>query len=865
MPKQPSKKEKDVKIETYSYAGKKRRNNPPVGLVSSQTDKLNGYAKYAHDPYIDPHLSWTGKKEGQEVNVRNISLHVHERIDSTRVIRAFLKKKTESRQQQLSLFESQENVLPLGKAFEFYSHDQDWANRLIAGDSLLVMNSLLKKEGMAGEVQMVYIDPPYGIKYNSNFQPFVNKREVKDNNDADIPAEPETIKAFRDTWELGIHSYLTHLYDRLLQAKELLHETGSCFVQISDENVHHVRELMDEVFGKENFVSQLFVRKTTGAGAPSELLSPPSVGDYVIWYAKNSAKKKFRKIYIEKEYGGEGATGYKKIELANGTRMTIAEWEKQNKTKFVYNQKPEGSRTYSLDNLTSQSGGEGARFPIEFNGRTFTISRGSWKTNKAGIEKLIAKRRIDATDNNIGYVRYYDDFPYSPLVNLWTDTVGQNQFGGDKIFVVQTALSILQRCILMTTDPGDLILDPTCGSGTTAFVAEQWGRRWITCDTSRVALALSKQRLMTAYFDYYKLAHPTEGVVSGFQYKIVPHVTLKSLANDEPTQEETLLNQPHVDKSKVRVTGPFTIEALPSLRTKPFDGKEPKIATQGDEIARIGETANQTVWRDELKTSGIRATGGKMINFSRIEPMAGTRFLHAKGEIIEGLASFSDGRSGVNVAPILKSAVISFGPDYGALEQRQVEEAVNEARKLAEKPDFIIFAAFQFDPEAAKDIDQIKWPGVTILKAQMSVDLLTADLRKKRSSNQSYWLIGQPDVAVVKNKDGTYKVIVRGFDYYNPITGEIDFGDTRRIAMWMLDSDYDEQSILPEQIFFPMKDPKHDWSSLAKTLNGAVDQDLIELFTGVESLPFVPGEHKKVAVKIIDDRGIESFVIKKLE
>ena len=287
------------------------------------------------------------------------------------------------------------------------------------------------------------------------------------------------------------------------------------------------------------------------------------------------------------------------------------------------------------------------------------------------------------------------------------------------------------------------------------------------------------------------------------------------------------------------------------MRTKPFDGKEPKIATQGDEIARTGETANQTVWRDELKTSGIRATGGKVINFSRIEPMAGTRFIHASAEILD--------EKGSN-----KKAIISFGPDYGALEQRHVEEAINEARKLEDKPDFVIFAAFQFDPEAAKDIDQIKWPGVTILKAQMSVDLLTADLRKKRSSNQSYWLIGQPDVEVVKNKDGTYKVIVRGFDYYNPITGEIDFGDTRRIAMWMLDSDYDEQSILPEQIFFPMKDPKHDWSSLAKTLNGAVDLDLIELFTGVESLPFVPGEHKKVAVKIIDDRGIESFVIKNL-
>src|SRR3989344_6864847 len=838
MPKKPSKKEKEIKIEAYSHAGKKRKNNPPIGLVSSQTDKLNGYTKYAHDPYIDPHLSWAGKKEGQEVNVRNISLHVHERIDSTRVIRAFLKKKTESRQQQLSLFQSQENTLPLGKAFEFYSHDQDWTNRLIAGDSLLVMNSLIKKEGMAGEVQMVYIDPPYGIKYNSNFQPFVNKREVKDNNDADIPAEPETIKAFRDTWELGIHSYLTHLNDRLLLAKDLLNESGSCFVQISDENVHHVRELMDEVFGKENFVSQISFKKTGGLGADTL----DNVADYLVWYAKDKKKIKYRQLYQYK-LSTDGYEAYNKVEFADGSYRNMTK-EEVNDWSLV-----KDGKIFRLQIL--QSSGSGIKEqPFEYEGKIYKPSPGMhWKTDVDGLKELARAGRIVPAGNSLSYKRFIDDFPISPLINIWDDTVSGS--GMNKVYVVQTNQLVIQRCMLMTTDPGDLVIDPTCGSGTTAVLAEEWGRRWITCDTSRVATTLAKQRLMTAYFDYFKLAHPTEGVSSGFEYKTAPHITLKSIANNEQAPVEVLYDQPLVDKSKVRVTGPFTVEALPSLRTKPFDGKEPKIATQGDEIARTGETANQTVWRDELKTSGIRATGGKVINFSRIEPMAGTRFIHASAEILD--------EKGSN-----KKAIVSFGPDYGALEQRHVEEAINEARKLEDKPDFVIFAAFQFDPEAAKDIDQIKWPGVTILKAQMSVDLLTADLRKKRSSNQSYWLIGQQDVEVVKNKDGTYKVIVRGFDYYNPITGEIDFGDTRRIAMWMLDSDYDEQSILPEQIFFPMKDPKHDWSSLAKTLNGAVDLDLIELFTGVESLPFVPGEHKKVAVKIIDDRGIESFVIKNL-
>src|SRR3989338_4537967 len=833
MPKKLSKKEKEIKIEAYSHAGKKRKNNPPIGLVSSQTDKLNGYTKYAHDPYIDPHLSWAGKKEGQEVNVRNISLHVHERIDSTRVIRAFLKKKTESRQQQLSLFQSQENALPLGKAFEFYSHDQDWTNRLIAGDSLLVMNSLLKKEGMAGEVQMVYIDPPYGIKYNSNFQPFTNKRDVKDNNDGDIPAEPETINAFRDTWELGIHSYLTHLHDRLLLARELLHESGSCFVQINEENLALVRTMMTEVFEQKNYISTIVTTKPSGIAAGVM----PAAADFVIWFAKNKEKVKVRSLF-DFDQDGIYERDFYYYENADGKEIKYEKNEKYDKRK----------KYFRLTKLIAAGYTASCDFPIKFNGKEFHPARGhSWRTNKAGIDVLLTKDRIREKGLTLYYKEYLEDFGLVKLNNIWAKISAANE----KVYVVQTNTKILERCMLMTTDPGDLILDPTCGSGTTAFVAEEWGRRWVTCDTSRVAITLAKQRLMTAYFDYYKLAHQHEGISSGFEYKKVQHLTLASIANNEPAGEETLYYQPINDKSKGRVTGPFTVEALPSLRTKPFDGKELKIATQGDEIARTGETANQTVWRDELKTSGIRATGGKVINFSRIEPMAGTRFIHASAEILD--------EKGSN-----KKAIISFGPDYGALEQRHVEEAINEARKLEDKPDFVIFAAFQFDPEAAKDIDQIKWPGVTTLKAQMSVDLLTADLRKKRSSNQSYWLIGQPDVEVVKNKDGTYKVIVRGFDYYNPITGEIDFGDTRRIAMWMLDSDYDEQSILPEQIFFPMKDPKHDWSSLAKTLNGAVDLDLIELFTGVESLPFVPGEHKKEAVKIIDDRGIESFVIKNL-
>jgi len=841
------KKGKEISVESYSHKGKKRKNNPPVGLVSSATDKLNGRTKYQHDPHIDPYLSWAGKKEGTEFEVQNVSLHIHERIDPKRIIKSFLKEDTKPKQP--SLFEQPDNDPPLTKAIDFYRHEQDWTNRLIAGDSLLIMNSLLKKEGVAGKVQMVYFDPPYGIKYNSNFQPFVNKRDVKDGNDADIPAEPEMIQAFRDTWELGIHSYLTYLRERLYLAKELLHESGSCFVQISDENVHHVREIMDEIFGKDNFVS--LISFATTSGFQSSTLS--RAGDYICWYAKNKSKIRYRQLYKTKVLGEEGATGYDSIDLIDGAVRSLSKEESKNPHLM-----PNGARLFAKADLTS-SGKAGVEQPFEFQGKIYKPSINShWKANyPEGMQRLADANRLVVVGNTLRYKRYFDDFSLYPVNNLWSEQMSEQ----NKAYVVQTSEKVIARCLLMTTDPGDLVLDPTCGSGTAAYVAEQWGRRWITCDTSRVAITLAKQRLMTAKFDYYELAHPLEGIRSGFNYKKVPHVTLGSIANNEPSKEETLYDQPFVEKGKVRVTGPFTVEAVPSLRVKPFDGKEPKLEITNEQLARTGETGKQAEWRDELKASGIRTIGGKLISFSRVEPMTATRFLHAEAEILE--------ESGEN-----KKAYISFGPDYGPLEQRQVEEAIKEARSLKVKPDFVIFAAFHFDPEAAKDIDQINlsrqalsgdWQGVKILKAQMGVDLLTRDLRKKRSSSQSYWLIGQPDIEVIKQKDGRFKVKLNGFDYYDPVSGEIISKGTKHIAMWFLDTDYDERSLYPEQVFFPEGDSKRDWTRLAKALNGEVNEELIEQFRGIESLLFSAGEHKKIAVKIIDNRGIESFVIKRLE
>jgi len=836
MAKKKGRKVEDVTVESYSHKGEKRKNIPPVGLVSTTTDKLNGRTKYAHDPYIDPFLSWAGKKEGTSFEVQNLSLHIHERIDPSRIVKSFLNPKKAD--EQLSLFDQSQNTPPLNKAVDFYRHEQDWTNRIIAGDSLLVMNSLLVKEGMAGKVQMVYFDPPYGIKYNSNFQPFLGKKDVKDGNDADIPAEPEMIQAFRDTWELGIHSYLTHLRDRLIVIHEMLQDSGSVFIQISDENVHFVRVICDEIFGKDNFVSQIVFRKKT---MPLGAKFIEQMADIIVCYCKNKEDIKFKNLF--KYYDVSGLQDWKWVELPNGSRreMTGAE---------IFDNKllPVGSRIYRLKHPSPIGNDENKKYDVVYEGEKFKAPANGWGVDEEKMQHLINAKRVQKKGNILNYIIYHEDSSYSKITNPWYDTVGPQ----DKLYVVQTNNEVIQRCMLMTTDPGDLVLDITCGSGTTADVAEQWGRRWITCDTSRVAITLAKQRLMTAVYDYYKLAYPDQGVKSGFIYKTVPHVTIKSIANHEPVKQETLFDQPFIENKKVRVTGPFTVEAVPSLRVKPFDGNQPKLELNGAELARIGETGKQSEWRDELKVTGIRAVGGKIITFSTVEPMTATRFLHARAEVLE--------KDGTN-----KLAYISFGPDFGPLEQRQAEAAISEARLLKEKPDFVIFSAFHFDPEAAKDIDQMEWKGVAILKAQMSVDLLTSDLRKKRSSNQSYWLIGQPDVEVKKQKDGKYVVRLHGFDYYNPITGEIESKGTKHIAMWFLDTDYDERSIMPDQVFFPESDEKRDWTKLAKALKSALNEEYLDKFCGVESIPFTAGKHEKMAVKIIDSRGIESFVIKELE
>lgn len=840
MPKK--KKTIDAKpIEQYTHADKDRVNNPPVGLVTPETDKEAGKQTYAYDPHLDPQLQWAGKAEHTSFEVPTVSLHVHERIDPRSIVEAVRRKHEEETGFQHSLFESEQVNLPLFKAVEFYKHRHNWSNRLIAGDSLLVMNSLLVKEGMANGVQMIYFDPPYGIKYGSNFQPFVNKRDVKDGKDEDLTAEPETLKAFRDTWELGIHSYLTYLRDRLLLAREMLHESGSIFVQISDENVHLVRNLMDEVFGAENKAGIITFRKTSAL--TSGLLAQNA--DYILWYAKDFSKIKFKQLFTDKGTDSD-LSFYSYVELPDGRRSRLS--ANEDMQSF-----PQGSRLYSVSDLTSSHFyGEG-KTAFEYEGKQYFPGNRYWSTSIEGLNRIAKAKRIHPSSNSIRYIRYFDDFPFQPITANWTDTI-TGQYSDPRVYVVQTATKAVQRCLLMTTDPGDLVLDITCGSGTTAYVAEQWGRRWITCDTSRVALTLAKQRLMTATFDYYQLAKPEEGIASGFKYKTVPHVTLKSIANNEPPAQETLYDQPLIDKNAARVTSPFTVEAVPAPVVQSLDEAEATTppAPADSSIARSGETLRQDEWRSELLRTGIRGRRGEKMLFSRVEPLAGTRFLHADAEVMNEAGSETS------------RAVVSFSPEHEPMPPTQVELALMEANKLFPKPKFVIFAAFQFDPVAVNNIEQTNWHGVQLLKAQMNADLLTDDLKKSRSSNESFWLIGQPDVQLrelaANGKGGKqFQVEVVGFDYYNVKEGTIESGGQNRIAVWMLDTNFDGRSIFPHQVFFPMAGDKDGWARLARNLKSELNEDLIEAYRGNVSLPFTLGSYKRIAVKIVDDRGIESL------
>jgi adenine-specific DNA-methyltransferase len=747
--------------------------------------------------------------------------------------------------------------MPLKELVEFYQHEMDWTNRLILGDSLLVMNSLIEREMMAGKVQTIFVDPPYGVKFSSNFQPSVKQRDVKDS-DEFMVREPEQIKAYRDTWELGIHSYLAYLRDRLLLSRDLLTDSGSIFVQISDENVHHVRELMDEVFGKENFVSLITFSKTSGQSS----ILIPAVSDYLLWYCKEKERVKYRQLFVTKETGQDALISYQFVELPDGTRQKLKEEEKNNPSKI-----PSGAKIYRLSDLASQGYTESGWFEYEFNGQKFVPpTNRHWTTSKEGLDNLNKLNRLQVSGQRLNYVRYLDDYPVLPIHNMWTDT--GSSLGGDKMYVVQTALLTIQRCILMTTDPGDLVLDPTSGSGTTAYVAEQWGRRWITCDTSRVALTLSRQRLMTAVYPYYKLADEEMGVKGGFIYEEVPHVTLKSIAQNEPSEKEILFDKPEIDRKKVRVAGPLTVEGIPQHSTLDFadvnyEAESAVIArsettkqSQG-EILRFAQNDTRRTDAENhvntlvelLRKDGVTFPGNKKMKFENLISVR-SGFIHAEGEPVE--------KNG------LKKVAVSFGPPHGPVTVGQVQEGIREAHINGYNG--IIFCGFAFDSSAM----DVKHPKVKVFYSHIRPDVLVGDLLKTTASSQLFTVFGEPDIEIktisnlksqISDKEKEYEIILKGVDIYDPLTGEVYSDNGNRIAAWFIDTDYDKRAFCISQAFFP---DSSAWDKLKRALKASIDEDKFELLTSTRSLPFKLGKENRIAVKVIDHRGNEVMVVREM-
>ena len=666
-----------------------------VGGLADAVERLKALSR--------PFLDWTGKAERLSFDVPTLPLFVHERL-STKAILETLAGHERDRQMEMQLFADPQ--LPLHQQLEAYEHKGGWVNRMILGDSLVVMNSLLEYEGLGGQVQMVYVDPPYGVKFGSNFQPFVRRRDVKDGDDTDMSREPEMVKAYRDTWELGPHSYLTYLRDRLLLARDLLSPSGSVFVQIGDENLHHVRELLDEVFGSENLVSIVTVVKTS---AQEDLLLP-NVTDFVLWYAREVERMKYSQIWLDKR-GDPGAAEYSRVEASDGTRrpMTTAE-------RSDWSNLSPGARAYRQDNIVSQR--PPGDFRVEFKGETYRPITGYWKTGELGMQRLIASRRIEKRGRMLSYVRFFDDFPVRPLANFWPD-VRLSSRAESKMYVVQSSARLVERCMLMATAPGDLILDPTCGSGTSAYVAEQWGRRWITIDTSRVPLALARQRLLTATFPYYELQEAERGPGEGFVYSrrqnrkgeevggIIPHVTLKSIANDEPPAEEVLVDRPEVNTAVTRVSGPFVVEAsIPTPVDIDGDGMEDSgVPDDASYIDRMVEALRLN--------SSLQLPGNRTLTLTNVRPPA--QSLTLTGE--------------ANLEPDGQPVAIVFGPENGAISEKLVYEAASEAHLKHYEQLLVIGFAIEANARTmVEKIDQLV--GIPATYIQATPDLVMGDLLK---------------------------------------------------------------------------------------------------------------------------------------
>ncbi len=842
---------------------------------------------YPRDPSLDPQLVWKGKDEQDQaaLEVPVVPIYIQEKVHPQALVEnlrdtAKAGAALGNKEPELTLFDDFNGMddAAFDKKVDFYHHDHHWSNRMILGDSLLVMTSLAEKEGLKGKVQTIYFDPPYGIKFGSNWQVSTRKRDVKDGKAEDATRQPEQVRAFRDTWKLGVHSYLAYLRDRLVVARDLLTESGSIFLQIGDENVHLVRCVLDETFGSENFVAQITFVKTSG----STRAFLGGECDYLLFYAKNREHLKFQTPFVEKTLESEAGGPYSMLRLSDGSSRRMTAGERVDPSKL-----PPDARVYRIDNLQSQSmgreKGEGASswFPVELGGKKFLPSdKSRWKTNEDGMTNLKAAKRLEATSTGLYYVRYIDDFPAMVVGDVWADTVVAG-FASDKKYVVETSIKVAERCMLMTTDPGDLVLDPTCGSGTTAYVAEQWGRRWITLDTSRVALALARTRLMGAKYPYFLLADSPEGVKKeaevtgkippeyktdgdirkGFVYKRVPHVTLKSIANNPDIKEgmtraeidaaisrhadtEMLFDKPYEDNKRIRVSGPFTVESLSPHRVLATDEERPAAEREGQRDTAV---QFEQMILDNLRKAGVQNTvKNERLVFTRLEPHAGL-WIQAAGEYSQVSSINSQVSESRRVA-------VSIGPEHGTVGPQQVKEAAKEAVQGVGF-DVLIVCGFAFDPHVSEEAK--RYGKLTVLVTRMNPDLSMGDeLLKKTGAGNLFMVFGEPDIKITTDDaDGNLTVEVRGVDVYDPTTGQIRSSSTDDIACWFIDTDYNGESFFVRHAYFTGGDEPYE--KLKRALRAEIDEGAWSTLYSTVSRPFAPPETGKIAVKVINHYGDE--------
>ena len=866
---------------------------------------------------LDPQLVWRGKDEQDESDlvVQAPPLYIQEKVHPKVLIDDLLRQTKERREQESTappdLF-ADFNGLPDGtERTEFYRHDSNWSNRMILGDSLQVMTSLAEREGLRGKVQCIYIDPPYGIRFNSNFQWSTTSRDVKDGKAEHITREPEQVKAFRDTWRDGIHSYLTYLRDRLTVARDLLTESGSVFVQIGDENVHRVRALMDEVFGDDNLVSVATYAKTTGFSG-SHL---SSVCDHLIWYAKSISNLKYRALFDIKAQGDVGASKYRPAATIKALEGSCVE----------------PTRLATSADLTSQGASVNSDQSFHFGAREWTPPAGlHWKTTVSGLNRLSNAGRVVIEGRSIRYIRFLDDFSVSARTNIWLDVGGVQSRTDPKVYVVQTATEAVKRCICMTTDPGDLVLDPTCGSGTTAYVAEQWGRRWITIDTSRVALALARARIMGARYPWYLLADSIEGqrreaeitqrtpskarpngdIRQGFVYERVPHITLKSIANNadvdvkwEKWQEtleplldrlnaalsedweewevpreadegwpddattahtewwdaritrqkeidasiaakadhEYLYDKPYIDKARIRVAGPFTVESLAPHRMLAVDENDELFSTIAHQNLGYGEAENFTeMILENLRTAGLQqAHKQDRMTFTSLEPWPG-HYICAEGTYVEASAT--------------RRAGVFIGPEFGTVVRPDLVAAAREAADAGF--DVLVACAFSYDAHAT-DFDKLG--RIPVLKARMNADLHMAGDLKNTGKGNLFVIFGEPDIDILEDDGDTIRVRINGVDVFHPNTGEVRSDGPDGIACWFVDTDYNEESFFVRHAYFlGANDP---YKALKTTLKAEIDLDAWSTLNSDTSRPFCRPASGRIAVKVINHLGDEAMKV----